>query len=66
MANSVSSHNDRTMFKVISALTQDGAMTLDQAMAAIDRMMNAGILFREPAERVTRNGKDEEAAPIEG
>lgn len=51
MPNQVTSYNERTLFKVMKALTQDGEMEMDAAMAAIDRMMNAGILFREPAEK---------------
>lgn len=60
MPNQVTSHNDRTMFKVLKALTKDGAMELDEAQAAIDRMMDAGILFREPAEKDDKNGKSSE------
>lgn len=59
MPNSVSSHNDRTLFKVLGALTADGEMDLQQAMQVIDRIMAAGILFREPAERETKASADQ-------
>lgn len=51
MPNQVTSHNDRTMMKALRALTQDGAMTLDEGMDALDRLSNAGLLIREPAEK---------------
>lgn len=60
MPNEVTSHNDRTLFKVLKVLTKDGAMTTDAAMDIIDRVMDAGILFREPAEKVTRTAKNGE------
>lgn len=51
MANQVTSQNDRTMLKVLQALMKDNKMTMDEAMDAIDRVAEAGILFREPAEK---------------
>lgn len=39
MPNQVTSHNDRTLFKAARALD------------AIDRLMDAGLLIREPAEK---------------
>lgn len=39
-------HNDDTMMKVLRALTSSG-MSFGGAVAAINRMFDAGILFRE-------------------
>lgn len=57
MPNQVTSHNEQTLLKVMRALTADGAMTMDEAFEAIQRLQNAGILFREPAEKEGKNGE---------
>lgn len=60
MANQVTSHNERTMFKVLKALTENNGYTAEGAMDIVDRLLNAGILFREPAEKEEKpkNNKD--------
>lgn len=60
MPNQVTSHNERTLFKVLRALTKDDAMTSEAAMEAMDRVMDAGILFREPAEKEDKAAKNGE------
>lgn len=57
MPNQVTSHNEQTLLKVMRALTAGGAMTMDEAFEAIQRLQNAGILFREPAEKEGKNGE---------
>lgn len=51
MPNQVTSHNDRTLFKAARALASGGKMTFEDALDAIDRLMDAGLLIREPAEK---------------
>lgn len=51
MPNQVTSHNDRTLFKAVRALTAGDKMTFDEAMEAVDRLLDAGLLIREPAEK---------------
>lgn len=51
MPNQVTSHNDRTLFKAARALAKDDKMTFEEALDAIDRLMDAGLLIREPAEK---------------
>lgn len=51
MPNQVTSHNDRTLFKAARALASDGKMSFEEALDAIDRLMDAGLLIREPAEK---------------
>lgn len=51
MPNQVTSHNDRTLFKAARALAKDGKMTFEEALDAIDRLIDAGLLIREPAEK---------------
>lgn len=51
MPNQVTSHNDRTLFKAARALAKDNKMTFEEALEAIDRLMDAGLLIREPAEK---------------
>jgi hypothetical protein len=51
MPNQVTSHNDRTLFKALRALVKDDNMTFEQASDALDRLLDAGLLIREPAEK---------------
>jgi DNA-binding HxlR family transcriptional regulator len=51
MPNQVTSHNERTLFKALKALTRDEFMSFDKASDALDRLMDAGLLIREPAEK---------------
>lgn len=60
MPNQVTSHNDRTLFKALRALTKDDKMTSEEAMEAIDRVLDAGLLFREPAEKEDKTAKNGE------
>jgi hypothetical protein len=68
MPNQVTSHNDRTLFKALRALTQDNKLDQDQAMEAIDRILDAGLLIREPAEKEEPKkmfrGETAEAKPV--
>lgn len=69
MANEVTSSNDRTMLRALQALMLDNKMTMDDAMDALDRLANAGLLIREPAEKTKREAKDDkpaEKAPVQG
>jgi hypothetical protein len=47
------------MLKALQALMSDNKMTMDEAMDALDRIANAGLLIREPAEKAKRESKDE-------
>lgn len=58
MANEVTSSNSMTMLKALQTLMKDGAMTMDEAMAALDRLTEAGLLIREPAEKPRRETRD--------
>lgn len=58
MANQVTSHNDRTLFKALRALTKDNHMTFEQASDALDRLLDAGLLIREPAEKDDKPAKN--------
>jgi hypothetical protein len=51
MPNKVTSSNDRTLFKAARALVKDDKMTFEEALDAIDRLMDAGLLICEPAEK---------------
>lgn len=42
------------MLKAMRALMGDDDMSTDAAMNAIDRLSEAGLLIREPAERETK------------
>lgn len=57
MANGVTSSNERTMLKALQALMGNGDMPMEVAMAAIDRVADAGLLFREPAEKEEKPAK---------
>lgn len=63
MPNQVTSHNDRTLFKAARALASDGKMTFEEALDAIDRLMDAGLLIREPAEKEEPKTKPQGATP---
>lgn len=65
MANEVTSHNDRTLMKALRALTKDEAMSMQEGLDAIDRVMDAGLLFREPAEKTPRTTKNDESTSVE-
>jgi len=51
MPNQVTSHNDFTLFKALKALMGGDKMTFEQASEAIERVRDAGLLIREPAEK---------------
>lgn len=51
MPNRVTSYNDRTLFKATRALASNGKMTFEEALDAIDCLMDAGFLICEPAEK---------------
>lgn len=51
MPNQVTSQNERTLFKALKALTAGDHMSFEQATEVIDRLMDAGLLIREPAEK---------------
>lgn len=51
MANQVTSLNDFTLFKAAQALMGDDKMTFKEASDAIERLRDAGLLIREPAEK---------------
>lgn len=40
--------DERTPTKALRALTKDGALDLDQALGAMERLQDAGLLIREP------------------
>lgn len=66
MPNQVTSHNERTLFKALRVLTQDNKMSFEDATDAIDRLLDAGLLIREPAEKeepkkVYRDASNKEA-----
>lgn len=73
MPNQVTSVNDFTLFRALKALMRGDKMTFEEAHAAIERLRDAGLLIREPAEKeepkkVLRSGQaddkpDTEAAP---
>lgn len=63
MPNEVTSVNDRTLFNAARALIKDGSLTFEQALDAIDRLMDAGFLIREPAEKVTRSTTEKVSLP---
>lgn len=68
MPNQVTSHNDRTLFKALRALVNGDNMTFEQATDALDRLLDAGLLIREPAEKEESNkvyrGASPEAKPV--
>jgi hypothetical protein len=51
MPNQVTSHNDRTLFKALRALMDEKKMSFEEASDALDRLLDAGLLIREPAEK---------------
>lgn len=51
MPNRVTSSNDRTLFKATRALASSGKMTFEEALDAIDCLLDAGFLICEPAEK---------------
>jgi hypothetical protein len=51
MPNRVTSFNDRTLFKAARSLASGGKMTLDEALDAVDRLLDAGLLICEPPEK---------------
>lgn len=59
MANEVTSYTERTILKVVEVLTEESglAFSLKQALAVIEKIQDAGILFREPAEKSLRAAK---------
>lgn len=40
--------DERTTTKALRALTKDNALDLDQALGAMERLQDAGLLIREP------------------
>ena len=60
MANRVYYTDEHTPFKTMRALTQDGAMDLEGALATIDRLQGNGLQIVENA------AKGATAAPAEG
>jgi hypothetical protein len=56
MPNAVSYSDDRTLMKACEALMGDEVMSFIEAKAAIDRLMGAGLLIREPAVKETKEG----------
>jgi len=51
MPNQVTSVNDFTLFRALKALMLGDKMSFDEAHAAIERLREAGLLIREPAEK---------------
>lgn len=51
--------DERTPVKALRALTKDGALDLDQALGAVERLQDAGLLIREPMRKdaSTANGE---------
>ena len=60
MPNRVYFTDERTSFKVMRALTQDGAMDLEQALDTVDRLQGNGLQIVENAP------KGATATPSEG
>lgn len=50
-------YDEDTLFKVYDALREDGGLTEKQTRACINAMRNRGILFREKAQTVRREGE---------
>lgn len=48
MPNQTTYVDERTSTKTLRALTKDGALDLDQALGAVERLQDAGLLIREP------------------
>ena len=70
MPNQVTSHNDRTLFKALRALMAENKHEFEDASEALDRLMDAGLLIREPAEKeepkkVLRGQPEDKAASTE-
>jgi hypothetical protein len=51
MANEVSYFDETTMTKVLKALHGENDLDFTQTLDAVNRLQNAGILFREAARR---------------
>jgi hypothetical protein len=66
MPNQVTSHNDRTMLRALQALMGDNKISMDEAMDALDRLANAGLLIREPAEKEDKAPKDVQDKIVSG
>ena len=61
MPNSVSYSDESTITKVYTALASNGEMSFPDALAVVNRLQNAGILFREKAEEQTRGPRKKNA-----
>lgn len=48
MPNQTTFVDERTSTKALRALTKDNALDLDQALGAVERLQEAGLLIREP------------------
>jgi hypothetical protein len=48
MPNQTTYVDETTSIKALRALTKDGALDLDQALGAVERLQSAGLLLREP------------------
>lgn len=59
MPNQTTYVDERTSTKALRALTKDGALDLDQALGAVERLQDAGLLIREPMRKdeKTANGE---------
>lgn len=61
MPNSVSYSDESTITKVYTALAGNGEMSFPDALAVVNRLHSAGILFREKAEEQTRGPRKKNA-----
>lgn len=48
MPNQTTYVDESTPIKTLRALTKDNALDLDQALGAVERLRDAGLLVREP------------------
>lgn len=51
MPNQVTSHNERTLFKAVRALAKDDFLSFEKASEVVEKLLDAGLLIREPAEK---------------
>lgn len=71
MPNSVSYSDEGTVVRAMTAIAGDGDLNMAQLMGVLNRLNEAGILFREAAEEKPRgprkkNADGTDAAPVEG
>lgn len=71
MPNSVSYSDEGTVVRAMTAIAGDGDLNMAQLMGVLNRLTEAGILFREAAEEKPRgprkkNADGTDAAPVEG